>query len=193
MSVQNNNWWYAVQAYGGNEEDAREKLKKEFPEIKTFIPKRELEIRKGGKIKKEKKPLFPGYIFISFEEKIDYEKALEVLRRCRTTGLKTSITKFLGIADTKISEKKEVLPVKTEEIAYIFELTQESETINFSKFVKSGTKIKILEGPLKGKEAVIKKVNARKKRITVEIYLMGKTHEIDLGGSLAKDFDLEIT
>jgi len=183
-------YWYALQTISGNEEAAREKLKIEFSDAETFIPKRELEIRKTGKVKREQKPLFPGYIFICMPQKIDHEKAIEILNKCRSIGSKTSVTKFLGITDTKIQGKKEVLPVKPEEINYLFNLTGGGETITFSTFLKSGAKIKIIEGPLKGKEAVIKKVNPRKKRITVEIHLLGKSHEIDLGGSLAKDFEI---
>ena len=188
--AKNKKYWYALQTFGGYEESARDKVKKEFPEIETFVPKRELEIRKAGKVKNEQKPLFPGYIFIQFQNKIDYEKVVEILGRCRVSGSKTSITKFLGVTDTKIPGKKEIIPVRPEEIEYIFELTEDSEIISFSKFIKSGTKVKILEGPLKGKEAFIKKVNLRKKRITVEISLLGKSHEIDLGGTLVQDIDI---
>ncbi|MDH5716985.1 MAG: antiterminator LoaP [Spirochaetia bacterium] len=183
-------YWYAIQTYSGNEDLVKSKINKEFLNYKTFLPKRELEIRKSGVLKKVTRSLFPGYIFLQLSRKITYEEVVEISKKCRYVGSKTGILKFLGINISKNQDKKEITSVKKQEIDFILSLTEKGEVITFSKYIKEGSKVKVLEGPLKGKEVIVKKINPRKKRITVEFYMLGKKHNIDLGGSLIKELDM---
>ena len=47
--------------------------------------------------------------------------------------------------------------------------------------IKEGMKIQILDGPLKGNESIIKKVNLHKKTVTINLPIAGRENLIDVG------------
>ena len=49
-----------------------------------------------------------------------------------------------------------------------------------------GNQIQIVSGHLKGQEAKVVKVDPRKKRIKVEVSLLGRLHKIDLAAEMAQ-------
>ena len=55
------------------------------------------------------------------------------------------------------------------------------ECLEISVGVMEGDKVKIVEGPLVGKESMIKKINKHKRQAVVEINFMGENRLITIG------------
>lgn len=54
--------------------------------------------------------------------------------------------------------------------------------VNYSKaFLDQNSKVRIISGPLKGKECIIKRIDKRKKRATIALHFMGKQTLLDIG------------
>lgn len=183
-------YWYAVQTYGGKEDRCRKRLTKEHTNIHTFLPQRELEIRRIGKVSRKKFPLFKGYFFLRRDDRLTLMDAMDLKKSVRYLGLQPGILKIVGnpVTDGEYDETF-ITPIDASEMNFILDITREDEVIAFSKFVKEGNKVRILAGPLTGKEVLIVKVNPRKKRITVETEFLGQVRQIDLGGEMIHHMD----
>lgn len=182
-----NQFWYAVQTFSGAEKRSRDIIHENFPNIKTLLPMRVLDIRKKGNTKRLIKPFFTGYFFIQTTHELNIIEAKEIVTSARNIGLQTGIIRIVGTYIDKTSRGSDVIPpIADSEMEYILMLTQEQETVEFSDYVKDGDKVTIVAGPLKGLEGVIKRVNPRKKRISIMLKLLGEERNIDLGGELVQ-------
>lgn len=181
MKTDSNQYWYAVQCVSGNEDLARQLLQKVSTEWNTLLPKRVLFIRKEGNTRKEVKPLMPGYFFISSMQKISRQMAREVLGRINIGGSPV-VLRILGETDTE-----HLSSIPESEMDLILTLTKNGEEIGVTKIARENQRFRILSGPLKNRDVLIKKINARKKRIIVEIKILGQTREIQLGLEVAME------
>jgi transcriptional antiterminator NusG len=177
--------WYAVQCVSGKEEAARRCLLNLFKNYKTFYPKRELEIRKDGKVTKQIKALFPGYFFLQSGSRMMYYEAIEMVKNINGMFSGVTLLKVVGMTKDKNScGSDEITPIRDQEIDLFLEITNQEEVVEFSTYKKTGDKIKIISGPLTGLEGIIIKLNARKKRVKVGVELLGQMQIIDLGAEM---------
>lgn len=179
MKAENNLYWYGIQCISGGEDVSRKQLQKVFPEFETLLPQRILFIRKGGITRKETKALFPGYFFIKTKEKLQRQQSQEIIHKVNL-GQTPLLLRILGKNDSDF-----LTNIPSEEMGIILELTAEGEEIGVSRVAKENHRFRILSGPLKDREVMIKKINARKKRITVELNLLGEIREIQLGAEIS--------
>ena len=179
------NYWYAIQCASGKESVARKKIHDLFSGYKTFLPRRELEIRKSGKTSRQITPLFKGYFFISSKTGMLCREAVELVKRINDNSATAILYNVVGMSDKENSIGSDALtPVNKDEMDALFDLTQGEEVVPFSSYYKEGSRLKIISGPLKGLEALLVKVNARKNRIKVAVDLFGERHFVDLGASM---------
>ncbi len=175
-------YWYALQCMSGKEDSLCRLLEQVMGKGSVFFPKRELSIRRGGENFHEIKALFPGYLFFCSAGKMVYSEALELTRKLNQYGSQNILYKILGLsAGSDKHGSDTVTPVSAGEMAQIRELAGENDIVSFSSYVKEGQKVRIINGPLKGMDALIVKVNARKRRIRVALDLFGREHTVDLG------------
>ncbi len=60
--------YYAVQVWTGKEDDFAHRIATDpAMNSKTLVPKKAMQVRRAGKIRREERPLFPGYVFIATE------------------------------------------------------------------------------------------------------------------------------
>ncbi|MES0488465.1 MAG: transcription termination/antitermination NusG family protein [Leptospirales bacterium] len=178
-------YWYAIQCASGKESVARKKIENLFSGYKTFFPRRELEIRKSGKTSLQVTPLFKGYFFISSKSGMLYREAAELVKKINDNSATAILYNVVGMNAAESSIGSDTLvPVKKNEMDKLFELTQGEEVVPFSSYLKEGSILKIISGPLKGLEALLVKVNSRKRRIRVAVELFGKKQYVDLGASM---------
>ena len=148
--------WYVIQVRTGKEEEicfqCEKLIEKEILE-KCFIPHYEQMKRYQGKWHKEQRILFPGYVFLVSDAKERLPFALK-----RVTGL----TKLIGTGD-------EVVPLTEEEVD------------GMSKGLIVNDQVIIREGPLKGNEGLIKKIDRHKRRAYLELEMFGRTVETQVG------------
>ena len=160
--------WYVIQVRTGTEEEIKNQcLKVISPDVleHCFIPYYESMKRYHGEWHKVKNVLFPGYVFLVSDgiEELYY-------------GLKKVIglTKLLGTGN-------EVVPLYKEEIQFLEDFGAEKESVGISKGIIEGEEVVVLDGPLKGYEGFIKKIDRHKRLAFLEIELMGRKVETQVG------------
>lgn len=162
--------YYIIQVKTLKEEEYIQRVEKqlEFRKIEQsfFFPKREMTIRKQGKKTKQKLPLFASYIFIQ-TEKIDRE----LYSILKTTP---NFYRFLP-------NNQDIQKVEGKDLLIIQHFLKFGKTIEASKvFFDENEKIIVAEGPLKGIEGLIIKVDKRKKRVKVLLELSKTPFAFDL-------------
>lgn len=160
--------WYVIQVRTGKEEEIQlqcEKVIREDVLERCFIPRYEQMKRYQGKWHKEKKILFPGYVFLVSEDEEHLHFELK-----KVIGL----TKLIGTGD-------EIVPLTADEVAFLREFGKEEQVVGVSKGIIVDDKVIIQTGPLKGNEGLIKKIDRHKRKAWLELELFGRTVETQVG------------
>lgn len=160
--------WYVIQVRTGTEENIRIQCEKRIPSHileKCYIPYYERMRRYEGAWHKEQKILFPGYLFLISDQ-------LE--------GLHLNLKNVIGLTKL-IGTGREIVPLTEEETKLIRKLAGEDELVEISKGVIQEGKTVITDGPLKGLEGYIRKVDRHKRVAWLEIRMMGRTVETQVG------------
>ncbi|WP_165045735.1 antiterminator LoaP [Adlercreutzia sp. ZJ138] len=170
--------WYAVQVFTGQEDKAvgligqtltisgEENLVDE-----VFVPKRKTLTKQHGELVEGETALFPGYIMV-VTSKVERLSAL--------LGKVPAFTRLLG-TDGMFT------PLAEGEVAWICAFTQRKHrTVEMSEGFVEGGRVVVASGPLVGREALIKKVNRRKREATLELSILGRTVEVKVGLSLVR-------
>lgn len=160
--------WYVMQVQTGSEEKIRTQCETLIPQSvlqQCFIPYYEEQRKLHGKWNLLKKVLFPGYIFMVTEELDELRFRLK-----RVQGM----TKILGTGD-------EIVPLTEEEVLFMQKFGGEKQIVEISKGILEGNQVRILSGPLIGKEALIQKIDYHKRRAYLELEMFGHMQRICLG------------
>lgn len=138
----------------------------DLPEVRRFLwPRRMLKIRRGGRTRKEEVPVFPGYVFVETEEMTP--EVHEKLRR---------LPYFLRF----LPENEDVRPLSESDKRVVTQLLSHGEVVQPSKVsFDENSRIRVLEGPLKGLEGRITRVDRRKGRAKVRLDLYDNAFEVD--------------
>ena len=143
-------------------------------EYLPFLPVKEMSRRSRGVIRKERKLLFPGYVFIQTE--IEGSSIAEKLKSdlTDTTGKwYEDIYKILHNGDNK----KDVA-IREKERLYWERLFNSDFCVTGSVGFIEGDTIRIKTGPLVGMESRIKKIDRHKREAVVEMEVMGAVREV---------------
>ncbi|MCD8398249.1 MAG: antiterminator LoaP [Lachnospiraceae bacterium] len=160
--------WYVMQVQTGTEEKIRtqcETLISQDVLQQCFIPYYEEQRKLHGKWNVLKKVLFPGYIFMVTDELDELRFQLKLVQ---------GMTKILGTGD-------EIVPLTEEEVGFMQRFGGEKQVVEISKGILEGNQVKILSGPLTGKEALITKIDYHKRRAYLELEMFGRMQRICLG------------
>ena len=157
-------YWYVLFVKSGKERKVEQFLSEQLDKKISlpFIPLQEILFRKAGVLKRELKLLFPGYVFI--ESMLPSQQFIKevntIIKRCG------DIIGLLKYSDTEIS-------MKETEKNMMISLCNNEHCIEASYGVIEGDAIRVFEGPLKGLESVVRKVNRHKREALIEIEIMG--------------------
>ncbi len=137
----------------------------------VFVPMLEKIFKKKELTIKEKVPLFPGYVFVEsdFPDNIFREYTMKIIYKIN------DIIKLLKYGD---SEK---MSLKENERSSLFILCNASHCIESSSGIIERDRVCIKEGPLKGMESKILKINRHKREALVELRIMGDIRQIKVG------------
>ena len=136
-------------------------------EIALFWPRRELRLRKTGIWRETIASIFPGYIFL--ETKAIDTPLYKLLKKI------PSFIRFL-------KSSTDITPLGGKDLELIRHFILQNEIVKKSLVTfDSNQRVQILEGPLKGLEGLIVKVDKRKKRIKVKLALYEDSFTIDFG------------
>lgn len=160
--------WYVIQVRTGTEEEVVKQCKKVIPrEIleKSFLPCFEEMKRYQGEWHKEKKLLFPGYVFLVSE---DSEQLYQSLKQI------IGLTKLLKTG-------REIICLTESEIQFLLKFGGKEQLVKMSAGIAEGDQIRILEGPLKGMEGYIKKIDRHKREACLKLPMFGRMMDAKVG------------
>lgn len=159
---------YVVQVIGGRENTARSLLCKHASDCmdECFLPKFELMKRKEGEWHKVKELLFPGYLFV----RTDNPEQLSA--RMRTIPV---FMRLLGSND-------QFIPLAPNELVWLNTFADaEKHLVEMSQGIIEGDKVIVTEGPLKGHEALITKINRHKRLAYLDLHMFGRQKTVRIG------------
>lgn len=151
--------WYVIKVRIGDEEKIAKVLKSEG--LNAFIPKMKLMYRKQGESVLKKKIMFPGYLFIECElSQIELGLFLSQIHE--------KIPRFLKLLKV---DKEGTSALYPDEIVYLKSLLNDKLVMDHSIGIIEGDRTVITEGPLKGLENRIIKIDRHKRRAIIEVML----------------------
>lgn len=159
---QNTAKWYAVHTRSRFEQKVYTGI--DGKSIEVFLPRIQVMSRRRDRRKKILVPLIPGYVFVN--TKLDYEEHLNILK---TIG----VVRMIGF------EGKPV-PVNDEEIASLRILDGTDRTVQNRDFIKSGDRVVIMEGPLKGLTGFYLHHKGQSKKVVVSVELLHRSLEVEI-------------
>jgi transcriptional antiterminator NusG len=171
------NNWCVLFVKTGMEDKITEKLKSSI-DLSLALPftiTKERYVRKAGALSLEKNICFPGYIFIQTDLPAG---DLLVLTR---EGIKKirDIYRFLTYDDRK------GIFIREKELSPLMALCNGIACIEKSIGVVEGDVIKIISGPLAGREASITKIDKYRRRAILDLYIMGDIRSVAVGLEMA--------
>ncbi|WP_439647457.1 antiterminator LoaP [Brucepastera parasyntrophica] len=141
-------------------------LTNDFDPVTIVFLKKKLPIRKTGKMIDQISPIFPGYVFL---ETGDFPEPL--YWAIRTTP---GFYRYLP-------ENKNPLPLSGKDLSTIKHFLSFGEVADISKVqFDENNRIIVVEGPLKGLEGSIIKVDRRKCRAKVKLDMYNDSFPVDL-------------
>lgn len=161
--------YFAVQVWTGKE-DAFAAALADAPDFEAgvFIPKRSLPLRRARKVTKVESAVFPGYAFVASEGPELSKRQRWALRRAKF---------FVRV----LPSTSEPVPVKDKDRAILSHFMSFGKVADTSKVVfDDNDRIVVLEGPLKGLEGLIVKVDRRKCRARIRLALYEDSFPVDL-------------
>jgi transcriptional antiterminator RfaH len=161
MKVISNQKWYVLQTRSRFEKKCFDLLL--LQGITVFLPTQKQKKQWSDRIKEIESPLFPGYIFVKFEEKDRYS----ILN---TTG----IVRFVSFGGEYASMNDKQIDA----LAKIENLEKIVEVIDLELF--QGQNILIASGPFKGIEAKIVRHNGKGK-LLLSVEMIGKGVLLEIG------------
>ena len=157
--------WYVIQTKPKKEEEATSYLLAKGVEI--FGPLMETFTSRNGKLAKELKPLFPGYIFGKF----DLEQNYPLVRWGR--GVKC----VLGFGGYPTSISEEVVEI-------IKERTDTQGIVRVKQNFKANDVIRIKTGPLKDLLAIFERWVSDSERVRILLNLIGYQPSVEMHYSM---------
>jgi len=170
--------WVILFVRTGTEENLARTLKEHLNtgEYRPFVPVKETPRRYQSVIRKERKPLFPGYVFIQTE--IEPGSIAEKLKSA-LTGITGKWHKDI-YSILHYGEDKNDVAVRETERKHWERLFDPDFCVCGSVGFIEGDKIRITSGPLAGMESQIKRINRHKREAVVEMEMMGRVGEVRL-------------
>lgn len=161
--------YFVIQVVTGKEDYFQKYLKGTYPEIHSSLIwlRKELTIRKTGKISKKVTSIFPGYLFYEAES-LGYDE-LAIFKSA------PGFCRFL-------KTNQDIRPLPERERRLVFKLLSGGEIVGESNVVfDANDRIKVISGPMKDLEGKIIKVDKRKKRAKIKLNLYENSFTIDFG------------
>lgn len=165
--------WYVVQVRTGSEESIQTQCIKNIQEAvleRCFIPRYEEKRRVQGRWLLQRKILFPGYVFMVTPNGALLHEQLKTI---------IGLTKILGTGDTMVA-------LKNEEVAFLEHFGGRGQVVAMSEGIIAGTQVIITDGPLKGYEGYIKKIDRHKRKAWLELPMFGRLQRVQVGVEIVR-------
>lgn len=181
-NMRDNFEWYVVQVNVGRELQACNQLGKVVRGFDTsgggsshlsdlldewFVPLYRVATSRKGVVQEATEVLYPGYIIVSTAD---------------VDALKTALEKMPAFARILGSNNEAYLPLSEEERAWINAFTKRDDRIIDKSlgYIEKG-EVRVVDGPLVGREAQIVKINRRKGIAVIRLTMCGREVETKIG------------
>ncbi|MDD2260706.1 MAG: antiterminator LoaP [Clostridia bacterium] len=171
-------YWYIFFALTGREQQIANKINQHFDNeaFTAFIPMLEVLFRNSGKVHKEMKIMFPGYVFI--ESGLCSAEFLQHTSYIVRTS--KDVIKILRYGDS------DEIAVREVERTSLMCLCNDNHCIETSVGFAEGDRIYIEKGPLEGRESMIRKINRHKMKALIDLEIMGGLRQVAIGLEVLK-------
>lgn len=162
--------WFVLYVKSGYEDEIAAKIN-ELDSVHAFVPRKIKFYKKDGKLIKVNDIVFKSYVFV--ETDMTYELFyVSVIQEIKilTGFFKTLVHK----------NDKNIETLYPQEKAFLQSFMNKDHLIEASIALIEGDKVTIIEGPLKGKESIIRKINKHKRIATMDVAMMGRTIEMQI-------------
>ena len=160
--------WYVLQVRAGTEEKIRcqcqQLISRDILE-RCFIPHYQQKKRFQGEWHIQELVLFPGYIFLVTS---DLEQLTDSLRKV------TGMFRLVGAGE-------EIIPLSGEKVELLLKLGKEEQLVSMSTGVIENAHVKLFDGPLRGMEDCIRKIDRHKRKAHVAIEMFGRNMDMEIG------------
>jgi transcriptional antiterminator NusG len=132
--------------------------------IEVFLPKVQVMSRRRDRRKKILIPLLPGYVFVRF--KMDPESYWEIIK---TVG----VVRMVGVRGSPT-------PARDEEIDSLMILNGTDRTVHNRAYMKTGDRVIIMEGPLKGLVGFYLRHKGQSEKVVVSVELLQRSLAVEI-------------
>ena len=149
--------WWVAHTKSRNEKALAWQM--QHKDISYFLPMHWKVAKKKGRTFRSLLPLFTGYVFFCGNE----DDRLEVLRTNRVAGL-------IAVKDQD-HLVRDLLPIET--------LLQQGASLQPHKYIKAGTKCRVIAGALMGIEGIVART-ARQTRLVLQVEMLGQATSVEV-------------
>lgn len=160
--------WYVMQVRTGDEAAMKrqcDRLLALSDEERVFIPLTERKVQRQGEWHLEKKPLFPGYLFIITEDIEGFQDQMKRLMGFR---------RLLGVGGV-------IVALTDAEVTFMQSFGGEKQVVGMSVGFIENDRVVITSGPLVGYEGMICKIDRHKRKAFVEVEMFGRAQKVEMG------------
>lgn len=161
--------WYVIQVRSKAEEKIKKTCEMMISEDvlkEAFIPKNKRLKKMNGHWIEVEEILFSGYVFLVSDHPNELYLELKKV---------PDLTKMLGHIEN------EIYPLYDEEVEFLKSFSDEDHVVEVSTGFIENEVVRITQGPLKGKEGIITKIDRHKRMAIIEVELFGKTTQAKVG------------
>jgi len=154
--------WYAIHARSRHEDVVFQGLRKKL--VEAFLPKIQVMSRRRDRRKRIFVPLLPGYVFVHTD--LNPHQYWDIIK---TYG----VVRIIGV-------KGKPVPVQDEEIASLQILHGTDRTVRNQAYMKTGDRVMIVEGPLKGLTGFYLRHKGKSGKVVVSIELLQRSLAVEI-------------
>lgn len=160
---------YVIQVTAGKEERARRLLLRLLPDFveDCYTPTYEVMRRARGEWRLVRGTLLPGYVFV---QTANPEKVAHGLREV------PAFTRLLGNSDESFTH------LTAEEVSWLNAFTNiKTHVVEMSEGIIEGDHVVVTRGPLRGREALIARIDRHRRLAELDVHMFGRTKRIKVG------------
>lgn len=151
--------WYVIFVHNQDEYKVCNLLRQQ--QIEAFIPRMKVAHRKKSNLLFVEKLMFPGYVFVESElEQKEFIIQLDAVKRMSSKSMK--LLKLDKIGTSALHD---------EEVFYLKSILNSDKVMDYSVGIIVGSKTIITQGPLKGMENTIIKIDRHKRCALIELMI----------------------
>ncbi len=169
--------WYVIFVRAGHESHEKELIEKIVPPAllqRCVLLRREVMRGRSGVWSKQEEVLLPGYLLALSDDPVKLHEALRDV---------PGLTKLLGGNGTTFA------PLQKTEASFVEMLTaDENEVMAMSEGIIEGDAVIVHHGPLKGYEALVRKVDRHKRVAFIEFEMFGRHVVAKTGLEIVRKF-----